>query len=93
MGVVVIRLASQRYDELDLAMSARGYLHLVPHGTGEAERLHRLPIRGMYWTPEVTDADELMADALEAVAGETGAQVIVTAGPTRWTGLLPIDDG
>lgn len=93
MGVVVIRVPSGRYDELDLAMSARGYLHLVPSGAGDTERLHRLPIRGMYWAPEITDADEMMADAVEAIAGETGAQVIVTAGPTRWTGLVPIDDG
>lgn len=92
MGVVWISVDSRRYENVDSEMSARGYLHLIPRGEGDREVLHRLP-PGMYWTPELTMAADLLRDALEATASETGVRIVAVSGHAAWSGLPSIDDG
>ena len=91
MGVVRIIVDGGSYAGVDAAMSARGYLHLIPRGSGDSEVLYALP-PGTYWTPEPSDTEELLRDALEAATGETGVRVIVTAGATAWSGLTRMGD-
>ncbi len=98
MGTIRIELDRQggddeaRYAALDAAMADRGYTTTVTSHAEDEPVLFRLP-RGEYWRAEPTDHAQLRIDALAAIdeVAELGAEVVATAGPTAFAGLLPVD--
>jgi hypothetical protein len=90
VGILRVVLDHGDYSRLDSEMRIRGFSTTILGAVDDEPITLQLP-PGHYWHAEPSDDSEMRNDAVAALEllNELGAQVVATAGPSAWHGLLP----